>query len=145
MLTSVSHIETRNEFLRRSLWRVRTTTPRRAVAAAITFLLVASIGFAVMLGLVVGLRWVGAPTWILLLPWLLPTVGAVVWTVVRPVPAVVTDEDDDSWIGYSMRLVLFGADRAQAFPVRIVAAVLFGAPIVWAFFVLTLLELLGVF
>jgi hypothetical protein len=110
-----------------------------------TVLVIASIGFVVMYGTIVALRWIGAPNWLFLLPWLLPTAGTLVWTILRPSPAVLSDEDGDSWIGYSMRLVLFGADRPQPLPVRIVAAVVLGAPIVWAFIVLTLLELIGIF
>ena len=44
-----------------------------------------------------------------------------------------------------MRLVLFGADVPQALPIRVVAALLLGALVVWAFVVFTILELLGVF
>ncbi len=138
-------IETRNEFLRRSLWRMRTTTRKRATAAALTFILIAAVGFALMVGVMVALRSFGSPDWLIAAPWVVPTAGMLFWTVFRPSPAIVSDDDDDSWVGYSMRLVLFGADVPQALPIRLIAALLLGALVVWAFIVFTILELLGIF
>ncbi len=144
-MATVDRIEPRNEFIRGSLWRVRTTTRKRAAAAAVTFLMITAVGVAVMLGVVWVLGALGAPTWVQWLPWTLPTIGTIVWTVLRPTAAVVSDDDDDSWVGYSMRLVLFGADVPQALPIRLIAALLLGAPVVWAFVVFTILELAGIF
>jgi hypothetical protein len=138
-------IETDNEFIRGSSWRVRTTPRKRALAAAATFLLVAAVGLATMYGCMALLRLFDPPQWVVLLPWLLPTAGMLYWTMFRPSPAIVSDDDDDSWVGYSMRLVLFGADVPQALPIRVVAAILLGALVVWAFVVFTILELVGVF
>lgn len=144
-MCSVVAIESRSEFIRRSLWRVRTSTRKRAVAAAFTFLIVAAVGFGTMFGCIALLRLFEPPQWVVLLPWLAPTAGMLYWTVVRPTPAIVSDDDDDSWIGYSMRLVLFGADTPQALPIRLVAALVLGAAVVWAFIVFTILELAGIF
>lgn len=144
-MCNVDHIETRNEFIRRSLWRMRTTTRKRATAAAFTFLLIAAVGLVVMVAVMTGLRAIGSPGWLVAAPWWVPTLGMLVWTVFRPSPAIVSDDDDDSWVGYSMRLVLYGADVPQALPIRLIAALLLGALVVWAFVVFTILELLGIF
>ena len=124
---------------------MRTTTRKRAAAAAVTFLVILAVGVGVMLAVAWFLGALGAPDWAQWLPWTLPTVGMIVWTILRPSPAVVSDDDDDSWVGYSMRLVLFGADTPQALPIRLIAGLLLGAPVVWAFIVFTLLELTGIF
>lgn len=124
---------------------MRTTTRKRATAAAVTFLLIAAVGFVVMIALMMGLDAIGAPRWLVTAPWWMPTLGMLVWTVFRPSPAIVSDDDDDSWVGYSMRLVLYGADVPQALPIRLVAALLLGALVVWAFVVFTILELFGIF
>ncbi len=144
-MCNVVFIDTRNEFIRRSLWRVRTTTRKRATAAAFTFLLIGAVGLVVMFAVMTGLRALGSPDWLVAAPWWMPTLGMVVWTVVRPTPAIVSDDDDDSWVGYSMRLVLYGADVPQALPIRVIAALLLGALVVWAFVVFTIFELLGIF
>ncbi len=104
-----------------------------------------------MLGVVVaalvsvGLRSLAAPTWAVALPWVLPIVGTVVWTLRSPAPAVLSDDDDESWSGYAIRWAMVGADEPRPVGVRVVAALVFGAPIVWSFVVLTALELTGIF
>ena len=93
----------------------------------------------------VGLRALGAPTWVVALPWLLPIVGMLIWTVRSPAPAVLSDDDDESWSGYAIRSIMVGAVERRPAPVRVLAALLFGAPVVWSFVVLTALELTGIF
>jgi hypothetical protein len=86
----------------------------------------------------------GAPPWLVSLPWWLPTIGAVVWTLGRPAPAEVTDDDDDSWFGHSLRWVLVGELAPRPAIARVVAAIVFGAPVAWALLVIGLLTLLGI-
>lgn len=132
-----------NEFLRGPKWRTRTSPGRRHRAAALTFGLIVVVGLALM-GLAIWLmRWLDAPTWVVLLPWTLPTAGVIVWTLVRPTVAEVTDDDDDSWFGYSIRWALAGELDPRPAPIRVVAAVLFGAPTVWAVAMSGLLTLTG--
>ena len=131
--------------VRRSLWRVRTTPDKRVALATATFAVVIVVGAALMLLPIAGLRAAGAPGWVVALPWIIPTVGAVVWSVVRPTPARLTDDDDDSWVGYSIRLMLVGSEEPRTRPARVVAALLFGAPVAWSLIVFGVLELLGVF
>jgi hypothetical protein len=85
----------------------------------------------------------GAPTWLTVLPWVLPTGGALLWAAIRPTPAVATDDDDDSWIGFAIRLVMFGEDEPRALPARLVAALLLGAPVAWALGVFGGLSIVG--
>lgn len=135
----------RSEFIRRSLWRNRTTPGRRAGAAAVTFAVLVAVGLGVMLLVMLGLDRLGAPGWVVALPWIVPTAAAMIWSMGRPAPAVLTDDDDDSWIGYAIRLVMVGDGEPRARPARAVAAAVFGAPVGWAFVVFGLLELIGIF
>ena len=95
-----------------------------------------------MLAAMAGLAALGAPAWAVLAAWYVPAVGVGVWTLLRPRPAVVTD-DDDAWSSYAIRLVMVGEDTANSPPVRAVAAVAFGGPVGWALALLLILELVG--
>lgn len=137
-------IEERNEFLRRAKWRTRTTPARRNAAAVVTFGVYLAVGLAIVSAIMWVLGAIGAPRWVVALPWLFPTLVVLVWNQRRPGPAIPTDDDDDSWTGYSVRYVLVGAGEPRPRLARLVAALLFGAPVGWAFFVLLLIELAGI-
>lgn len=132
-----------SEFLRRSLWRVRTTPGRRSAAAVATFTIILALGATIMWAVIRALGWLGASGWVAALPWLVPTIGALVWTLGRPEPAIVTDDDDDSWAGYAIRFVMVGSELPRPRPARALAAVVFGAAVVWSLSLLFLVELLG--
>lgn len=132
------------EFLRGPKWRTRTTDANRHRFASLTFALIVVVGVALVGATIWLLRWLGAPTWVASLPWVAPTVGALVWTLVRPRAAEITDDDDDSWFGYSIRWALVGELAPRPVPARIVSAVLFGAPVAWAVLVSGLLTLVGI-
>ena len=74
----------------------------------------------------------------------MPTIGALLWALGRPIPAILTDDDDDSWVGYSIRQVMIGSEEPRLRTVRAVLAVVFGAPIVWALSLFLLVELTGI-
>lgn len=101
------------------------------------------------LGVLIGLTWllslIGAPAWLVLLPWLVPAVGTAAWALVRPRPAIATDDDDDSWVGYAVQFVLVGEDEPRAAPARFLAGLVFGAPVVWSLTVFGLSTLAGLF
>lgn len=137
--------ERRNEFIRGPKWRTRTSPSRRHRAALVTFALVVTVGVAILGLLLWLLTWLGAPTWLAVTPWLLPTLATVVWALVRPVPAVVSDDDDDAWTTYSIQYVIAGEHRPRAAPARLVAATLFGAPVLWSLVVFGLSTLVGLF
>ena len=132
-----------SEFLRRSLWRIRTTPERRSTAAVVTFVIILGLGAAIVWGAIAALGWLGAPGWVAALPWLMPTIGAIVWALGRPTPAILSDDDDDSWVGYSIRLVMIGSEEPRPRPVRAVLAMVFGAPVVSALTLFFLIELTG--
>jgi hypothetical protein len=134
-----------NEFIRGPKWRTRTAPARRKRAAAATVAVIAVVGAALMWGWTMLLVWLSAPRWVVATPWLLPTAGALVWTLARPTPAAVTDDDDDGWIGYSIRWALVGETRPRPTPVRVVTTIVIGAPIVWAVLLSGLLTLTGMF
>jgi hypothetical protein len=134
-----------DDLIRGPKWRTRTDPRRRARAAVGTLLVVASIGAALMALTMWPLSAIGAPGWVVLLPWWLPTLGVMVWTLRGPAPAIATDDDDDSWAIYAIRYVLVGADTPRPTPVRLIAAVLVGAPVCWALLLLGILTVAGLF
>lgn len=134
----------RSEFVRGPKWRTRTTPARRHRLALLTFAVVVMVGGAVLVGAASLLAWTGAPGWLVAAPWWVPTAATVVWTLVHPTVAGLSDDDDDSWFGYSIRWVLVGEHEARRAPVRVVAAAVFGAPVVWAVAVAGLLTLVGI-
>ena len=97
-----------------------------------TFLLMAGTGAVLLGGVMVVLAWIGAPTWLVVAPWLVPTIVAVGWALGRPRPAVATDDDDDSWAGFAIQYVIVGEDEPRPAPARAVAALVFGAPVIWS-------------
>lgn len=132
-----------SEFVRGPKWRTRASPPRRHRAAALTFSLVVATGVAVITGSAWLLAWAGAPVWLVMLPWWLPTFATVAWTLVRPTVSGLSDDDDDSWFGYSIRWALVGEREPRPATVRVVTAVLFGAPVAWAILVGAILTLTG--
>jgi hypothetical protein len=108
-----------------------------------TFLVVVGVGSAMTWAAIAGLRWLGAPGWVAALPWIAPTVGALAWALGRPTPAILTDDDDDSWAGYAVRFVMIGDGTRRSAPVRAVTTVVVGAPVVWALVVFGLATLVG--
>ncbi len=134
-----------NEFIRGPKWRTRTTPGRRWAVAALTFALIVVLGLAVATLASVGLRALDAPAWVVALPWILPILGTVVWTLRGPRPALLSDDDDESWSGYAIRSVMVGADEPRSVGSRALMGLVFGAPIVWSFIILTALELTGLF
>ena len=134
-----------DDLIRGPKWRTKTTPERRARAAVTTFAVLEIVGLFVMVLTIWLLDLAGAPWWLVTLPWWLPTAAAVVWTLVRPTPAVATDDDDDSWTTYSVCHVLVGEGFPRPAPLRVVAAVLFGAPIAWALGLFGLLAAMGLF
>ena len=133
-----------SEFIRGPKWRTRTTPASRHRAAGATFAVIVAVGAATMIGAMWILTRIGAPGWIVATPWWLPTAGVLAWTLLRPTVSGLSDDDDDSWFGYSIRWALVGERTARPAPVRVVAAVLTGAPVVWAILVSGLLTLTGI-
>ena len=133
-----------DQLLRGPKWRTRTTAGRRHRAAAATFAVVLVVGSAVMWGTMRLLTALGAGSVVTFLLWAAPTAAAVVWTIVHPTTARLSDDDDDTWVGYSIRWALVGELEARPAPVRIVTALLFGAPVAWSLAVLAVLTLLGI-
>jgi hypothetical protein len=132
-----------SEFIRGPKWRTRALPATRHRAAAATFAVIVAVGVATMYGAVRLSSWAGAPGWVVAMPWWLPTVGVLGWTLLRPTTSGLSDDDDDSWFGYSIRWVLVGELEPRPAPQRLIAAVLFGAPVVWSVLVLGLLTIVG--
>ncbi len=134
-----------SDFIRGPKWRTRTSPERRARAAVTTFAVLELIGLFLMVLVVWLLGLLDAPWWLETMPWWLPTTAILVWTLARPSPAIPTDDDDDSWAGYSVRHVLVGDARPRSAPLRIITAVVLGAPFAWALALFALLTALGLF
>ncbi len=134
-----------SEFIRGPKWRTRTAPEHRARAAVTTFAVLQIVGLILMVLMINLLEALDAPWGVTTMPFWLPTIAVLVWTLARPTPAVATDDDDDSWTTFSVRHVLVGEDRPRSAPLRILAAAVFGAPIAWALGLFGLLALLGLF
>ncbi|MDJ0771264.1 MAG: hypothetical protein QNJ12_20920 [Ilumatobacter sp.] len=114
------------------------------MAALGTFVVIAAAGTALMALAMWPLGAAGAPGWLVLSPWWVPTLGTLAWTLRTPAPAIATDDDDDSWAGYAIRFVLVGADEPRPAAIRVIAAVIVGAPVCWALVGLAVLSIAGV-
>jgi hypothetical protein len=128
----------------RPAWRSRTTPGKRAAGIGATFALLLVGGVAVMWLVVLALRAVGAPGAVTAAPWWLPTLGALGWAMRRPKPGEVTEDGDDSWLMLSVRAVMVGIDEPRARPLRVITAVLFGAPVAWGLVLVGALILAGI-
>lgn len=133
-----------SEFVRGPKWRTRTSPGRRHRVAALTFAAIVAVGLAVMLSCMWLIARTGAPGWAVTAPWWLPTLASVVWTLTRPTVSGLTDDDDDSWFGYSIRWVLVGELAPRPGPVRVIVAALFGAAVFWVILLSGLLTLTGI-
>ena len=134
-----------DELIRGPKWRTQTSPDRRHRAAVASFVPLLVVGLLLMLCGVWLFSQLGASDLMAWSAWWLPTIGVVIWTLVRPSVAEVTDDDDDSWIGYAIRFVLVGEEPMRPAASRVIAAVLVGAPVVWSLLVFGVLLLLGVF
>ncbi|MDW3213416.1 MAG: hypothetical protein R8G01_05420 [Ilumatobacteraceae bacterium] len=110
-----------------------------------TFALVVVTGAVILGGLMWLLSWLGAPSWVVIAPWAVPTAATILWAIFTPVPAAVTDDDDDAWTTYSIQYVLVGEDHPRSGPARVITSTLFGAPILWSLLVFGLSTLVGLF
>jgi hypothetical protein len=105
---------------------------RRRRLAALTFALLVVVGVALMT-----VAWwvlaLGLPASVTaVVVWVVPTLGTLTWVVARPGPAETHDANDDqTWPGYSIRYALVGEDTPRSLPLRVIAAILFGAPVGW--------------
>ncbi len=107
------------------------------------FVPIVVVGAAIMFLVILLLDRFGAPGWLTIMPWWLPTIAALAWTLRRPAPAVVSNDDDDSWAGYVIRYVLVGEGEQRETPLRAIAAAVFGAPVAWSLVVFGVLVLIG--
>lgn len=143
---TVRHIEQereqRNDLIRGPKWRVEASPEKRRRAVAVTLAIGLAIGLVVLWGVMWALGELGAPGWLVLAPWFAPTAVILIWTLVRPQPAVVAD-DDQAWVTYSVRYVMFGDDEPRPAPMRVIAALVVGAPIAWALCLFWLLAVVG--
>lgn len=136
--------EPADEFVRGPRWRTRTTPRRRHLAAAVTLGVVVLVGLLAMWACAWSLARLGASGSVLFLAWAVPTALVVLWTLVRPTVAEVTDDDDDSWFGYAIRWALVGEIDCRPAPVRVLVAVVLGGPVGWALVVFALLTVTGI-
>lgn len=133
-----------NQLVRGPKWRTRTTASRRHRAAALTFAVVVAIGAGLLAACTWALSRLDAPGSIVVLAWAAPTVVVVLWTLLRPTAARLSDDDDDTWLGYTIRWALVGELEPRPAPARLVTALLFGAPVGWALAVVALVTVLGI-
>ena len=133
-----------DDMIRGPSWRKRTTPARRHRAALITIVLYLVPGLGLMIGSIVVLGLAGAAGWIQLLPWLVPMVSVLAWSLSDPTPADVTDFEEQTWSGYVIRYVLIGEEVPRDRPHRIIAAVVLGGPVGWVIVIATALAVVGI-
>lgn len=108
-----------------------------------TFASTFAFGLALLALAMVGLDALGAPGWLVVLPWLVPTVAVLGWSLVRP-RAADRHDDDHGWVDYVSTRVLVGEERLRPTPQRVLTAVVAGGPIGWVFLLGLVAELAGV-
>lgn len=123
-------------------WQTRTSPHARHRVAVMWFVAIVAVGATIMFFVALLLDRLGAPGWLATMPWWLPTLAALIWTIVRPTPAVVSN-DDASWAGYVIRYALVGEGEPREPPPRAITAVVFGAPVAWSLLVFGLFVLAG--
>jgi hypothetical protein len=111
----------------------------------VTFAGIVATGVLVLGAIMALLDWIGAPPELVASLWALPTALVMVWTLARPQAAVATDDDDHGWTTYSIQYVLVGHESPRSAPVRVIAAALFGAPVIWSLVVFGLSTLIGLY
>jgi hypothetical protein len=115
------------------------------LAASVTTLVVAAVGFGLMALAMAALDAAGAPAAVRSAPWSLPTAAALVWALRRPTPAEVSDDGADSWLMFSIRATMIGVDQVRSRPLRAITTVVLGAPIAWGLLLVGALAAAGVF
>ena len=140
--STVRHIVERNEFIRGPRWRVEASPGRLRVAALVTFATVFVVGIVSMALAMWLLSSVDAPGWLTVAPWWLAVLAVLVWTLMRPAPAV-TSSDDVAWITYAVLYVLVGPDEPRPTPARVTIAVVLGGPTAWGLLIVWLLAAVG--
>jgi hypothetical protein len=143
-----SHVNRRvpesNEFIARPRWRYRLQPTRRRRLAALTFAVLVAIGATLMAAAWWALSLAVPSSVTVTLVWLVPTLGVLIWVVARPGPAETDDANDDqTWPGFAIRYVLVGEDTPRPLPLRIIAAILFGAPAGWCLLFVGCITILG--
>ena len=133
----------RDDLVRGPKWRTRTTARRRHLAAAATVFVIVVIGWSITWAAIWCLERTGAPLWVTTAPWWLPTVVVLGWSMLRPTPAAVTDDDDDTWPGYSIRWAMVGEIEPRRRSVRAVLAIGIGAPVGWLVIAVGILTITG--
>ncbi len=128
----------------RPAWRYRTTPGRRALGIGVTFVLLGAAGTGLMALVIAALRALDAPSGVASAPWWLPTLLALGWTLHHPKPGEVTEDGDDSWLVLSIRATMVGIGTARPRPLRVITAVVFGAPVAWGLVVVAVLVLAGI-
>ena len=133
-----------SEFIAAPRLRYRLQPTRRRRLAALTFAALIVLGAASMAAAWWALS-LGLPSSIVaLLVWVAPTLGVLAWVVARPSPAETSDDNDDqTWPGFAIRYVLVGEDTPRPLPLRVIAAVVFGAPTSWCLLLVGVASLLG--
>jgi hypothetical protein len=136
--------EQRNKFLPKPRWRTRADPVSLWAAIVLTFAVFLSIGGCVFLLVVVLLDYADAPGWLVLLTWLVPTLGVLAWALRARGPATASDYEAQFWGDYSVRAVMIGIERPRNVAARVATAVLFGAPLGMWIVIGLLLDLLGI-
>lgn len=134
-----------SEFLPKPAWRTRARPGSRWAAVAASFAAMIAVGWAVLFGMMWLLRTLDVPGSLVHLTWIVPTLGVVAWALWNPSPATASEHEAQPWSDYAVRAVMVGVEQARPVPVRLMTAVLFGAPLAVYLLLTVVLEALGLF
>jgi len=138
-------VDERSEFLPKPTWRTRTSPARLRLAIGFTFTLIVVVGWFVLGFVLVLLDYGDVPAGVFHAVWIVPTVGAVLWVLLKPDPATASEDEAQPWSDYVVRAVMIGVDEPRPAVQRIVTGIVFGAPLAVYLVITVVLEALGLF
>jgi hypothetical protein len=133
------------EFLPKPRWRTRASAGSRWLAISVTFALIVALGWGVLATVMIGLDRFGVPGAWRHAVWVVPTAGALIWSLLRPQPATASEDEEQPWSDYAVRAVMIGIDQPRPAASRAITGILFGAPLVVYLIITVALEALGFF
>jgi len=142
---NVARVTEQSEWLPKPRWRTRASRPSLWAAVAVTFAAIVAVGWAVLLLVMLLIDYADLPGWLIHAAWIVPTLGTLVWALLRPSPATASEDEAQPWSDYAVRAVMIGVDEPRPMAARVVTGIVFGAPLVVYLTITVVLEAIGVF
>lgn len=107
--------------------------------------MIVAVGWAVLWLVIVLIDYADLPGWLVHAAWIVPTLGTLVWAVLRPSPATASEDEEQPWSDYAVRAVMVGVGEPRPVATRVVTGIAFGAALVVYLLITVALEAIGVF